>query len=45
MTEKDAVKSRGVATGDTWYVPVEAVFDGMDGARLLERVERVLRRP
>jgi tetraacyldisaccharide 4'-kinase len=40
MTEKDAVKCRGFAGGrkDLFYLPVEAVLSGTDGARLLERV-------
>lgn len=44
MTEKDAVKSRGCPAIDAWYVPVEAVVEGADGTKLLECVERGLRR-
>ena len=36
MTEKDAVKCAGFATSRHWYVPVEAVFDAPDDARLTQ---------
>jgi tetraacyldisaccharide 4'-kinase len=35
MTEKDAVKCRGLVRGETWYIPVEAVLDEGFGDRLL----------
>lgn len=44
MTEKDAVKSRGRPAANAWYVPVEAIVEGADAAKLLECVERGLRR-
>jgi tetraacyldisaccharide 4'-kinase len=36
MTEKDAVKCSAFAGGRHWYVPVEAVFDAPDDARLTQ---------
>ncbi len=38
MTEKDAVKCRGLETGDCWTLPVEVAFDGSDAAVLLRMV-------
>lgn len=40
MTEKDAVKCRGLAQPRLWYVPVEAAFSEADARRLLELVTR-----
>ena len=40
MTEKDAVKCRGLAQPRLWYVPVEATFSEADSRRLLELVTR-----
>jgi tetraacyldisaccharide 4'-kinase len=36
MTEKDAVKCAGFADNHHWFVPVEAVFDAADEARLMQ---------
>ena len=38
MTEKDAVKCRSFAAPDSWYVPVDAVFDAADTQRLRQRL-------
>jgi tetraacyldisaccharide 4'-kinase len=38
MTEKDAVKCRGIADPKLWYVPVEAAFSEADSRRLLDLV-------
>lgn len=38
MTEKDAVKYRGIGRGDVGYVAVELCFEGDHGERLIERV-------
>ncbi len=42
MTEKDAVKCRGIAGPRAWYVPVEAAFSEADSRRLLEPVMRAI---
>lgn len=45
ITEKDAVKCRGIAHEDVWCVPVDLYFEGGDGERLLRLVmDRVARR-
>ncbi len=36
MTEKDAVKCAPFANNHLWFVPVEAVFDAADEARLMQ---------
>jgi len=36
MTEKDAVKCATFANDHQWFVPVEAVFDAADEARLMQ---------
>ena len=36
MTEKDAVKCRGFASGRLWYLPVDAAFSAEDARRLLK---------
>ena len=38
MTEKDAVKCAAPASDRLWYLPVDAVFDDEDAARLLKAV-------
>ena len=38
MTEKDAVKCRGFAGEDHWYLPVDAQLNSEFGERLLERL-------
>jgi tetraacyldisaccharide 4'-kinase len=38
MTEKDAVKCRGIATARHWYLPVRAEFSAADANLLLRRV-------
>jgi tetraacyldisaccharide 4'-kinase len=38
MTEKDAVKCRGLDAGNCWYVPVEVAIDNEDAGNLLERI-------
>jgi tetraacyldisaccharide 4'-kinase len=38
MTEKDAVKCRGIAGPHHWYVPVTASFDGGESTVLLDIV-------
>ena len=38
MTEKDAVKCAAPASDRFWYLPVDAVFDDQDAARLLQAV-------
>ena len=43
MTEKDAVKCRGLETGRLWYVPVDVEFEEADGRALLDRVETAIR--
>ena len=43
MTEKDAVKCAQFADGRHWWVPVEAVFDARDEARLLGTIEMRMR--
>jgi tetraacyldisaccharide 4'-kinase len=40
MTEKDAVKCRGLAQGDAWYLPIEAVPEPAFGERLLALLSR-----
>jgi tetraacyldisaccharide 4'-kinase len=40
MTEKDAVKCRGLAHGPAWYVPVSAELDEGFGERLLALLAR-----
>jgi len=42
MTEKDAVKCRGLDLPRHWYVEASARFTDADQALILERVERVL---
>ena len=42
MTEKDAVKCRGIAGLDCWYLPVSAAFEATDAAALLDRVRRAM---
>ncbi|MBA2814948.1 tetraacyldisaccharide 4'-kinase [Candidatus Pantoea persica] len=43
MTEKDAVKCRGFAQPDWWYLPVEAELRGSAVAPLLDDIERLVR--
>ena len=43
MTEKDAVKCASMADRRQWYVPVDANFDGGDGAALLDIVTHAIR--
>ncbi len=38
MTEKDAVKCRGFAQPEHWYLPVQAIFSDTDTHRLLGRI-------
>jgi tetraacyldisaccharide 4'-kinase len=40
MTEKDAVKCRGLARGPAWYVPITAELDEGFGERLLALLGR-----
>ncbi len=42
MTEKDAVKCRGLASPRHWYLEASARFAEADQALILERVERML---
>jgi len=42
MTEKDAVKCRGFAGAQHWYVPVTASFEGGDSKVLLDIVTRAM---
>jgi tetraacyldisaccharide 4'-kinase len=42
MTEKDAVKCRGLGGPDHWYLPVTASFAETDAATLLGRLRRAL---
>jgi tetraacyldisaccharide 4'-kinase len=42
MTEKDAVKCRGFARAQHWYVPVSVSFEADGGAQLLELVTKSL---
>jgi tetraacyldisaccharide 4'-kinase len=42
MTEKDAVKCRGLGGPDRWYLPVTANFSETDTATLLGRLRRAL---
>ncbi|MEZ3498093.1 tetraacyldisaccharide 4'-kinase [Pantoea sp. KPR_PJ] len=44
MTEKDAVKCRGFAQPDWWYLPVEAELTGRAVAPLLSDIEQLVRR-
>ena len=44
MTEKDAVKCRGFAAVNRWYLPVAASFAPQDGAALLAALQPVLNR-
>lgn len=44
MTEKDAVKCFGLASGRMWYLSAEARFESADAARLLARVRAVIPR-
>ena len=39
MTEKDAVKCRGIAPPDSWYLPVRAAPDARLGPAILERLQ------
>jgi len=41
MTEKDAVKCRGIAPPDSWYVPVEAIFNARAENALASLLERL----
>lgn len=43
MTEKDAVKCRGFAAPDRWYLPVDANFTPEQTAALLARIQPALR--
>ncbi|MGP4130778.1 tetraacyldisaccharide 4'-kinase [Pantoea tagorei] len=43
MTEKDAVKCRGFAQPNWWYLPVEAELSGSAVAPLLDEIERLAR--
>jgi tetraacyldisaccharide 4'-kinase len=43
MTEKDAVKCRGFAAADRWYLPVAASFAPEQSAALLARIQLVLK--
>jgi tetraacyldisaccharide 4'-kinase len=43
MTEKDAVKCRGLAAADRWYLPVAASFAPEQSAALLARIQPVLK--
>ena len=45
MTEKDAVKCRGLGVPDGWYLPVRAEFAAADATRLLGTLYRVLEQP
>lgn len=42
MTEKDAVKCRGFAQPNWWYLPVNAQISESDTTRLLAKIERVI---
>ena len=44
MTEKDAVKCRGFARENWWYLPVDAVLPAADTERLLASVEQAIGR-
>ena len=44
MTEKDAVKCRGMKLPRHWYVEAVAVFDAAVAAAIIERVKPLLRR-
>ncbi len=44
MTEKDAVKCRGFAKDNWWYLPVDANFPSEDEARLLATLANVISR-
>jgi tetraacyldisaccharide 4'-kinase len=43
MTEKDAVKCRGFAAANRWYLPVAASFAAAEGAALLAGLQSVLK--
>ncbi len=45
MTEKDAVKLRGVARADVWCVAVDAVVGAAEGSRLLAAIEATIGAP
>lgn len=45
LTEKDAVKLRGVDRDDVWCVAVEAVLDERAGTELVDSIEAALRDP
>ncbi|MGO9514356.1 MAG: tetraacyldisaccharide 4'-kinase [Steroidobacteraceae bacterium] len=44
MTEKDAVKCKGLADQRHWYVPVSACFDGAESTTLLDIVTHSIAR-
>jgi tetraacyldisaccharide 4'-kinase len=43
MTEKDAVKCRGLASQNFWYVPAEAVISESAGIALMQQIEEAIR--
>lgn len=44
MTEKDAVKCRGFARDNWWYLPVDAVFDDQRASQLIQQLVSLTRR-
>ena len=42
MTEKDAVKCKGLAKNNIWYIPVEAVINESHSIPLTEHVEKMI---
>lgn len=44
MTEKDAVKCRGFARDNWWYLPVDAVFDDERAPQLIQQLVRLAQR-
>lgn len=43
MTEKDAVKCRGFANNNCWYLPVEASFTSSDNDKLVTGIKKLVR--
>lgn len=42
MTEKDAVKCRGLNNDNLWYIPVDAVISDSPGVSLIEQIETLI---
>ena len=43
MTEKDAVKCRGLDRNNFWYIPVDAVISDSPGISLIEQMETLIK--